>query len=436
MAQTVLPTAQQAVPTSPNAARTRLDGVDALRGLVMVLMALDHVRDFVQSEPYRATDLTWTTPALFASRLVTHLCAPTFILLAGVGIFLTQRRKSRREMVAFLTSRGLWLVLLELTVIRLCWTQNFDYNDVPAAVIWVIGWCMVLMSVMVFLPAPAVALVGGIIIALHNLVDGVTAVEAAERWRIPAPLWTILFAPGQVRLTDYSTLHVAYVIIPWFGVMCLGYGLGPVLTLDRQRRRAWFAVIGLIFLGSFVVNRGLNLYGDPRPWAVQFRDPQTGQRFDPSPLPRGTLAQFQSPPVPRRAVTDIGYTCMSFLNTTKYPPSLNYLLMSLGPALLLLAAFDQPLGVWAKPLIIFGRVPLFFYVLHLPVILGCAAWIYWYGRSAEWYGTLDHTRQAGLGLSLSAAYMWWAFVVFVLYFPCRWFAGVKERSRHPLLSYI
>ncbi len=416
--------------------RVRLDGIDAVRGLAMVLMALDHVRDFLQSEPYRATDLTSTTPLLFWTRIATHLCAPTFILLAGAGIYLAQRRKTPREMAGFLVSRGLCLVLLELTVIRVCWTQSLDLRDIHAAVIWVIGWCMVLMSVMVYLPVPVVAAIGMVIIMLNNLADGITPAHAAEIWPPLGPFWRILHSPGDIPLGAASTLHVAYVIIPWFGVMCAGYGLGAILTLDRPRRRFWLTCLGLFVIADFAVVRGLNGYGEPRPWAVQVVDPATGQHFDPSAAPATALAQFPSPPPPPNAVPDRLYTVMSFMNTTKYPPSLAFLLMTLGPALLLLAAFDRPLGLWAQPLIVFGRVPLFFYVLHLPLIVACAASVYWYGRSAEWYGTLEQTQQVGLGLSLGAAYLWWLAVVFVLYLPCWWYAGVKARPRSSLLSYL
>lgn len=436
MSQVLLPADPAAAVAPAPPARRRLDGVDAVRGLVMVLMALDHVRDFLQTTPYRATDLTWTTPAWFVSRLVTHLCAPTFILLAGCGIYLTQRRKTGGEMVGFLWTRGLFLVLLELTVIRLAWYQNLNYEVLPAMVIWAIGWCIVLMSVMVYLPPAAVAAVGLAIVSLHNCLDAATAAMVAKNWPGLVPYWTVFFAPGNVQITAHTRLEVAYVIVPWFGVMCLGYGVGPLLTLDRPRRQAWLATLGLVFLGTFVLVRGLNHYGDPRPWAVQFRDPDTGERFDPSPQPAGTLAQFESPSVPAGAVTDRLYTCMSFLNTTKYPPSLDYLLMTLGPALLLLVAFDRPLGAWARPLVVFGRVPLFFYVLHLPLIVACTAAVYAYGHSIAWYGSLDEARQTGLGLSLWAAYVWWFVVVAILYYPCRWYAGLKLRSRSPLLSYL
>jgi hypothetical protein len=217
--------------------------------------------------------------------------------------------------------------------------------------------------------------------------------------------------------------------------MCAGYGLGEVFTLDRPRRRRLLVALGLTALLAFVIVRGVNGYGDPSRWAVQRYDPASSRRFDPSP-PTDAWGHFPSPPAPSATEPDPLYTVMSFVNTTKYPPSLDYLLMTLGTALLFLAAFDRPLGTRARPLIVFGRVPLFFYLLHLPLILALAAGVYWFGRSAGWYGSLDDARRTGLGLSLPATYLWWVFVVFLLYFPCRWFASVKERSRHPLLSYL
>jgi uncharacterized membrane protein len=431
MSQIVLPIDSPPAPTPSGASptRTRLDGVDAVRGLVMVLMALDHVRDFMQSTPYRATDLTWTTPALFLSRLMTHLCAPTFILLAGVGIYITQRRKSRGEMVGFLVTRGLWLVLLELTVIRVCWVQNLDYKSVPAAVIWVIGWCMVLMSAMIWLPTSVVGVIGWCIIALHNLTDAITVRPEFQS------LWTILHAPGDVKLNDYSRLNVAYVIIPWFGVMCAGYGLGPVFDLDRPTRRMRLAVIGATLLLAFIALRGLNRYGDPVTWTVQRVDPTTGLHYDPTP-PTDVWGHFPSPPAPPGSELAPLYTALSFVNTTKYPPSLDYLLMTLGPALLLLAAFDRPLGSWAHPLVVFGRVPLYFYLLHLPLIVGCAAVVYAVGHRLGRYENVEQARRDGLGVSLLGAYLWWLAVVVTLYFPCRWYATLKERSRNPLLTYL
>ena len=361
---------------------------------------------------------------------------PTFILLAGAGIFLTQRRKTRGEMVRFLISRGLWLVLLELTIIRFAWNQNFEWHDFHAAVIWVIGWCMVLMSVMVYLPAPVVAVAGMFIIMQHNLTDRISPQDAAALWAPLGPAWQLLHAPRDISLWNGATLHVAYVIIPWFGVMCAGYGVGAILTFDRPRRRLWLTCLGLLLVADFALVRGLNGYGEPRPWAVQYVDPASGQHFDPSEPAENTLAQFGAQAVPPDAVPNRLYTAMSFVNTTKYPPSLDFLLMTLGPALLLLAAFDRPLGAWAHPLIVFGRVPLFFYVLHLPLIVGCAFNVYAVGHLLGWYESLEQARRTGLGVPLWGAYLWWLAVVAILYYPCRWYAELKARSRNPLLSYL
>jgi uncharacterized membrane protein len=440
MSQTVIAAnAPSAAPAAVPPARGRLDGVDAVRGLVMVFMALDHVRDFLQTAPYEATNLNTTTTILFLSRLVTHLCAPTFILLAGAGIFLTQRRKTRGQIVWFLISRGLWLVVLEETVIRLAWNQGFDLTEFQAMVIWVIGWCMVLMSVMVYLPATVVAAIGVIIITQHNVLDAITPESAAALWQPLGNIWKLLHAPPRdgIPLWEGAKLNVAYVLIPWFGVMCTGYGLGVILTFETSRRRLWLVCLGLALIADFAIVRGLNGYGDPRPWAVQYVDPETGKHYDPSQPAPNTLAQFGSQAAPPTAVPDRLYTAMSFVQTAKYPPSLDFLLMTLGPALLLLAAFDRPLGAWARPLIVFGRVPLFFYVLHLPLIVCCALAVFAWGRHYHWYA-LDYRpmQKEGLGVPLWGAYLWWLAVLVVLYFPCRWYAGVKARSRSAWLSYL
>jgi uncharacterized membrane protein len=428
--------ATSATADSAAPARTRLDSVDAVRGLVMVVMALDHVRDVLQTEPYRATDLTYTYPALFLSRIVTHLCAPAFILLAGTAAYLAGRSKSRGALAWFLVTRGLFLVVMELTVIHFFWFQSFDYSgEVQALVIWVIGWCMVLLGGLVFLPTPAVAGLGVLVILQHNLADGILAADAAKLWPPLGPLWSVLHTTEGVPLNGQSTLKPVYVVLPWLGVMCAGYGLGAILTLDRPRRRAWLVGLGLLVLLDFAYVRGLNGYGDPRPWAVQLRDPDTGEHFDPSPAPN-VPSQFPSPKAPPTAVPDPAYTAMSFVNCTKYPPSLDFLLMTLGPTLLLLAFFDRPPGLVAGRLVVFGRVPFFFYLLHLPLIVAFAAGVYTYGHAQGWYASLEDARKTGLGVSLGGAYAVWAAVIVLLYFPCRWYADVKRRSRSALLSYL
>src|SRR5262245_47164690 len=356
MTTAALPSAAPAPAAIPTpSTRARLDSIDVVRGLAMVLMALDHVRDFMQSQPYRATDLTWTTPPLFASRLVTHLCAPVFILLAGTGIYLARRNKTRAEMVWFLVTRGLWLVILELTVIKFFWFQTLDYSSTEALVIWAIGWCMVLMSVMVCLPTPVVAGIGLLIILGHNLTDGIRVGNGIGpvTWNSWGALWAVLHSTQWVQVGEHIVLKPPYVILPWFGVMCAGYGLGALLTLDRPVRRHWLLSLGLMTVLAFVAIRGLNGYGDPYPWGVQVRDPETGRRYDPS-QPAEIRKWTGATPL-ASAVPDPLYTTMSFVNTTKYPPSLDFLLMTLGPALLLLAAFDRPLGLFARPLLVFGR---------------------------------------------------------------------------------
>jgi uncharacterized membrane protein len=282
---------------------------------------------------------------------------------------------------------------------------------------------------------PLVAGIGLVIILTHNTTDWIRAADAAKVWPTLGPLWSVLHSTEPVKLSEHSTLFPPYVILPWFGVMCAGYGLGAVFNLDRPIRRRVLAAMGLTVVLSFALVRGLNGYGDPRPWAVQLRDPATGQHFDMS-QPPDVPAQFKSPPPTPGAVPDPIYTAMSFVNTTKYPPSLAFLLMTLGPALLLLAAFDRPLGPIAARLVVYGRVPLFYYLLHLPLIVLCAAAIYTYGHSVGWYGSYAETRPQGLGLSLPAAYACWLAVIVILYFPCRWFAGVKARSRAAWLSYL
>jgi uncharacterized membrane protein len=438
MGSTTLPTvapAPAAIPAPP--VRARLDNVDAVRGLVMVLMALDHVRDMMQSQPYRATDLTWTTPVLFASRLVTHLCAPVFILLAGTGIYLAQRRKAHAEMVRFLVTRGLWLVVLELTVFKFFWYQTLDYTSVEALVIWTIGWCMVLMSAMVFLPTPLVAGLGLLFIFGHNLADGIVAGNGSDPvpWDSWSALWAVMHSTERVRLGEHSVLSPPYVILPWFGVMCAGYGLGALLTLDRPVRRRWIAGLGLAMIVVFVIIRGLNGYGDPHPWAVQIHDPDTETRYDPS-QPEEMRVRQQAK-LTSAAVPNPLYTVMSFVNTTKYPPSLDFLLMTLGPAHLILAALDRPLGPVAEKLVVYGRVPFFYYAVHLSLIGVCAGTVYAVGYARGWWDApFQEVRLRGMGLSLAAAYCWWLVVVVVLYYPCRWFAGVKARSRAAWLSYL
>jgi uncharacterized membrane protein len=386
----------------------RLDSVDLLRGAVIALMALDHVRDFFSDRLFDdPTDLNTTTAGIFLTRWVTHYCAPTFIFLAGTAAYLSRMRgKSRGELSWFLFTRGLWLAVMEVTINRALWMFNYDLHHHGAGVFWAIGWSMVALSLLVYLPTWAVTAFGVVMVVFHNLLDGLSA----EQVGLPRWLWVILHSPGEATVVDGYTFGTGYCLIPWMGVMAAGYGLGALFGLDPPVRRRVLFQLGAILTLAFIALRAANVYGDPRPWAIQ-----------------------QSGPA---------WTALSFLNCTKYPPSLLYLLMTLGPAILALAAFDRPLGPLARPIIAFGRVPLFFYLLHIPLIHGSAALLDYirFGWSPLAAGGPWEVQPgmvpATYGVSLPVVYLIWVGVLLVLYLPCRWFAAVKRRRRDTWLSYL
>lgn len=387
----------------------RIESIDLVRGGVMILMTLDHVRDFLSNRIFDdPTDLNTTTPGIFLTRWITHYCAPTFIFLAGTSAFLSGTRgKSRGDLAWFLLTRGVWLALFEVTINRALWMFNFDVVHHGAGVFWAIGWSMVFLAGLVYLlPTLAITAVGVAMIALHNTLDNVTAADVHQ----PAWVWMILHSPGEQRVFGDYTFGTGYCVIPWSGVMAAGYGFGTLFTLDRPTRRRWLFLLGGALTVGFVVVRGSNVYGDPRPWDVQDRGPW--------------------------------WTVFSFLNCTKYPASLDYLLMTLGPAVLALAIFDRPLGRLARPVITFGRVPLFYYVLHIALIHGMGValddWRFGWSPLA-WHGPWEvqrGTAPPGWGVSLPMVYLTWIAVVVVLYLPCRWYAGVKRRHPGGVLSYL
>jgi len=380
------------------AVRPRIDSLDVLRGLVMVLMALDHTRDFFSNETsFDPLDLTHTHPALFLTRWVTHFCAPVFIFLAGSGAFLSKGRgRTAKALSWFLLTRGLWCVVLELTVIRcLGWTFNFDYMIIPAGVFWAIGWSMIALAGLVFLPPQAVGAFGVAMVCVHNAFDGVTAAS----WGSLGWLWTILHTGGPIALGNGREFSIWYPVVPWIGVMAAGYGFGTLL-----HRRRTILVTGVALTLLFVVLRASNVYGDPHPWA-----PQQGGLF----------------------------TLFAFISCNKYPPSLLYLLMTLGPALIALALLDRGTSRWMRPILVFGRVPLFYYLLHIPLIHGLAV-VATYLQHVDdaWLFGLGIPRPAGAGFGLAVVYLVWAAVVAALYPACRWFADLKRRRRDPWLSYL
>jgi uncharacterized membrane protein len=392
--------------TGTTARPTRVDSIDVLRGIVMILMAIDHTRDFLGTAG-NPTDLTQTTVALFFTRWITHFCAPVFFLLTGTGAFLMSRRRSRSQLAGFLFTRGLWLIVLELTLLRGFGYQfNFDYRVTFLIVLWALGWSMIALSVLVRLPAAIVTAVGVVMIATHNLFDAVRPASLGV-W---APVWSILHVPGLLVARPPYFVLVAYPLVPWIGVTAVGYGLGQLFGWAPDRRRAALFRIGTSLTALFVLLRAINVYGDPSRWAVQ-----------------------------KSAV----FTVLSFLNTTKYPPSLLFLLMTLGPALVLLAWLDGNTPRILRPVMVFGRVPLFYFILHLPLIhlvalVVCAVRygsIHWMFESSR-PDQFPFTAPPGWGFSLPVVYAIWIGVVLTLYPLCRWFAGVKQRRSDAWLSYL
>jgi uncharacterized membrane protein len=382
--------------------RARIESVDVVRGVIMIIMALDHTRDFFGTPGQNPTDLANSTPALFFTRWVTHFCAPVFFLLTGTGAYLALRRRSPDNLSGFLFTRGLWLIFLETTLVR-CFSYqfNFDYRVTMLLVLWALGWAMITLSALVRAPASVATGFGVLLIAGHNLFDSVRSAN---------PLWAILHSPGFVLNTPDHVVFVAYPLIPWIGVTAVGYGLGQVYNWDAGRRRALLLRLGLALSLAFLVIRGLNIYGDPSRWMRQ-----------------------------KTAV----FTVLSFLNTTKYPPSLLFLLMTLGPTMVFLWAVDRGTPRALRPALVIGKVPMFYYVLHFALIhlLAVATCYARYG-SAHWMfespdlGHYPFSAPPGWGFSLPFVYLVWAFVVVAMYPLCRWFAAFKQRRSDPWLSYL
>lgn len=374
--------------------RERVQSIDLVRGVVMILMAIDHVR------VYAGVPAGGPSPDVFFTRWITHFVAPAFVFLAGTSAYLHGRKlENRAALSKFLAVRGAILILLELTVIRIAWTFNFDFGSyLLAGVIWVIGCCMILMAAAVHLPMRAIGAIGVAIIGLHNLLDFVPRPEE------PNALLKILYYHGAIDIAG-APLLILYVIVPWIGVMMSGYAFGVLTELPSERRRAVVLRLGIALTALFVVLRALDVYGDPRPW-----------RDEP------------------------GF--LRFLATTKYPASLSFLLMTLGPTLILLALSENWRGKFAEVLKTFGRVPMFYYLLHIPLIhlAACAVSLIREGHVNAWlFG--NHPMDpppvpAGYQWSLGLLYLVFALCVALLYFPCRWYARIRAGRRSGWLSYI
>lgn len=379
----------------------RLVSVDILRGLVVILMALDHNRDFFHAEAWIADPTAPATSnlAVYATRWITHFCAPTFVLLAGMSAYIQGRAgKTRRELAGFLLSRGAWLMLLEVSVLNFAW--NFSFPGFGLQVIWALGLCMVVLAGMVWLPRWAVLAVGVILIAGHNLLDPIEPKDLGAL----SSLWTALHEGGPALGAGF----VVYPVLPWIGVMALGYGLGPILFEEPAKRRRMLTIIGLSMIGAFFVIRGINLYGDPSPWTVHAEPIRTG---------------------------------FSFLAVQKYPPSLDYILITVGPGLVLLPVLERAKGWFADILLVYGRAPLMFYIAHIYLVHALALTVgLAMGFEAEIFVAVmadpSGMVKADWGFPLWVVYLFWLLVLALLYPLCRWWGELKQRRTDWWLSYL
>jgi uncharacterized membrane protein len=393
----------------------RLNSIDLLRGLVMAIMALDHTRDYFSNLTFQPEDLSQTYGTLFFTRWITHFCAPTFFFLAGTGAYLSKKRGA--ELSSFLWKRGLWLVFLELTLIHLAWTFQFQ-PGLEFQVIWALGWSMVALALLVRLPMKALATISVGMIVLHNAFDRVTPAALGNfGW-----IWTALHRPGFVPIPQmHFGFFFLYPLIPWIGVMGAGYALGALLQRPPEQRRRTLLTLGGAMIACFVILRVTNVYGNP-PVGFGFASP-------------GPFAMHKT--------TEL--TIISFFNVEKYPPSLQYLLMTLGPAIMLLAWFDKVdlksgIGRFWDKILVFGRVPMFYYILHIFLIHSMAvvvALAFHQPAAWLWHGAFfGQPPPSGYGYDLPVVYLVWLIAVVILYFPCKWYAELKQRRKDWWLSYI
>ena len=388
----------------------RIESIDLLRGIVIVIMALDHVRDYFHADYfyYDPTDMTKTNTAVFFTRWISHFCAPVFVFLAGTSALLVGERKTKNDLAVFLLKRGLWLLLLETVVINFAWSFNPAYPMFRLQVIGTMGICMMILSALIYLPSKAILVIGLLILFGHNLLDSIEVTGNSFK----DLLWGVLHQRKRFSIGG-KFIGTGYPIISWLGIMALGYCFGALYKkgMEETIRKKYLLIIGIIAIGLFLFVRATNFYGDMAPWATQ---------------------------------KSFILTICSFLNVTKYPPSLLYTLMTLGPALIVLALLEKPLNWLGKIIIPIGRVSLFFYILHLFLIHGLAVVaVVLSGRpwtdmtSITNINSKDSPWLQGYGFSLAGVYAVWIVVVLLLYPLCKWYDRYKTSHKEKWwLSYL
>ncbi|XVJ67253.1 MAG: DUF1624 domain-containing protein [Lacibacter sp.] len=389
--------------------KTRIESIDLLRGLVMIIMALDHVRDYFHADAFLfdPLDLEKTTPVLFFTRWITHFCAPVFMFLAGTSASLIGQRKSKKELSIFLFKRGAWLILLELTVVNFGWNFDIAFTNIYFIVIWVLGLSMIALAAAIHLPKKWIFILGLLILAGHNLLDGVHV----QGNTLAAFGWALVHDQNVFTWAG-KTVLVGYPVLPWIGIIMLGYCFGglysPVFTAEKRKK--WLINIGVGAVLLFFVIRFANFYGDPGLWSKQ---------------------------------DNFLNTFLDFISTTKYPPSLLYALMTLGPSILFLAFTERANNPLSKFISIYGRVPMFYYILHIYLLHAAAmiaaglftnfSWQVWILKEPLW---LTQTLK-GYGFPLSIVYIVWTGVILILYPLCKWYDRYKQKHKEKWwLSYL
>ena len=388
---------------------TRIESIDILRGVVMVIMALDHVRDYFHYGSFFVdpTNLETTTPFIFFTRFITHYCAPVFIFLAGTSAFLYGSKKPKPILFKFLFTRGLWLIFLEIVFNNLIWWFDLSYSFIALQVIWAIGLSMVVLSLLIYIPRKVLLIIGFILIAAHNLLDGIVVKGSS----FDAIIWYILHQQQFLALEQNQMIVFAYPVIPWIGLMVLGYCFGALYKrdFDVTIRKKWLLRMGIGAIALFFILRGINIYGDLVPWEIQ--DTSTK-------------------------------TIISFFNVTKYPPSLVYVLITIGPSLLFLYAIEKIKNKTTDFFLVFGRVPLFYYFLHVLVIhvFAIIGILIFGGNWKDMILTAEAFQNAKLinyGYSLFVVYMVWIGIIALLYFPSKKYMIYKANNKDKWwLSYL
>lgn len=386
---------------TPVISKPRIQSIDLLRGLVMVIMALDHVRDFFHagSMTMDPTDLTKTNVALFATRWITHFCAPIFMFLSGTSAYIMGQRKTKKELSWFLFTRGLWLIFLELTVFAFAWTTHISLYEHGLLVIWALGVSMIFLSIVIWLPWELILVIGLALVLGHNLLDN-THVDGNT---FSSLAWKLFHEQGFVELRRFK-IFIMYPIVPWIGVMALGYCLGKMYRegFDTNKRKKMLLILGVAVTVIFIGLRFSNIYGDHSKWSEQ---------------------------------PSASFTILSFLNTSKYPPSLLYLCMTLGPALIFLAFTEYANDRFSNIIKVFGRVPMFYYLCHL-YLIRIGSFILFFAQGFK-VADMQNGPPAGYGVNLFWTYMVWLGIVVILYFPCRWYDTYKASHKgNKWLSYL